>query len=110
MPLRLLGGISFILLFAALTSTAHAQSLPSPTPDDQLGMQPYGSFHGGDIDVIGLSNGTLSLNMPFLSYPQRGSLKFSFNLYYNNEAQHVALETVGKNLYSVWGYTGSYTP
>jgi RHS repeat-associated protein len=110
MRLDVLGKFSALFLFAAILSTAHAQSLPSPTYDDQLGLQPYGAYHGGDIDSVGLGNGTLTLHMPFLSYPQRGSLQFSFNLFYNNEPQHVAEEVEGTNTYYVWGYGGVYTP
>ena len=53
-----------------------------------MGEQAYQSYHGGDIDSVSLTNGTLSLNFPFLSYPQRGKLNLSFNLMYNNQAQH----------------------
>ena len=41
-----------------------------------MGLQAYQSYHDGDFDVINLSSGTLNLNLPFLSYPQRGELHF----------------------------------
>ena len=110
MRLRLLGKFSAVFLFTLIFGTAHAQSLPPTTFDDQVGLQPYGAYHGGDIDSVGLGNGTLTLHMPFLTYPQRGSLQFSFNLFYNNEPQHVAEEMEGNNVYYVWGYAGVYTP
>jgi hypothetical protein len=67
---------------------ASGQTLPNLTASDQLGIQPNGSYHGGDIDAVGLTNGTLTLNSPFLSYPQRGNLQLSFDLMYSNLPQH----------------------
>lgn len=76
------------LLLCALSPRIFAQTLPPVTSADQVGTQPYGSYHGGDVDSIGLTNGTLSLDLPILSYPQRGNLHVSFNLMYNNQPQH----------------------
>jgi len=84
---------------------AQAQSLPPFTSDDQMGEQAYQSYHGGDIDSVSLTSGTLTLNMPFLSYPQRGALHLTFNLMYNNQPQHQAqlcLPLTGK-CYWTWG-------
>jgi len=78
-----------LLIFVG-TSPSFAQTPPPPTADDEMGLQPFQSYHGGNIDAIGLSTGTLSLEVPFLSYPQRGNVHVSFNLYYNNQPQHVA--------------------
>jgi hypothetical protein len=83
-------GIRRILLtFAAIipflfgaAKTLHAQTLPPPLSDDQLGLQPFESYHGGAIDAISLSTGTLNIKMPFLTYPQRGKLQLSFDLLY----------------------------
>jgi hypothetical protein len=79
-----------ILLLAGLPAALPAQSLPAPTADDQLGLLPYQSYHGGEIDVVNLGNGGLTLNLPLLVYPQRGKLHLSFNLFYNDQAQHQA--------------------
>jgi RHS repeat-associated protein len=81
----LLSGLR-LLIFSAIP--AQAQTLPPTTAADQVGMQPYQSYNGGNFDVISLSTGTLNLNVPFLSYPQRGKLHLSFNLLYNNLGQH----------------------
>jgi hypothetical protein len=86
----------------------YAQNLPPFTADDQMGLQPYQSYHGGDIDHIGLANGTLNLDFPFLTYPQRGSLHLDFHLYYNNQPQHVGQYCVpgqGGQCRGLWGYT-----
>ena len=33
--------------------------------DDELGMLPYQSYHGGDLDSVSLSTGSLSIDLPF---------------------------------------------
>jgi hypothetical protein len=83
-----LSSILLILLLSAFLPRLHAQTLPPTTSDDQMGDQAYQSYHGGDIDSVSLTNGTLSLNFPFLSYPQRGALYLGFSLMYNNQSQH----------------------
>jgi RHS repeat-associated protein len=106
--MKLLAAAAALFCFFTAVSPAQAQTLPNPTSDDQMGMQPYQSYHGGDIDVVNLSTGTLNLNMPFLSYPQRGKLHLSFNLYYNNEWQHRGkLCPPHVSCEWIWGYNSS---
>ncbi len=98
------------LLLGFVSQAAFAQTLPPPTSDDTMGLQPYQSYHGGDIDSIGLTTGMLNLNFPFLSYPQRGKLHLSFNLFYNNRPQHLGELCTpngkgGQNCEFLWGYT-----
>jgi hypothetical protein len=100
-----------VLLLTVIAIPAHAQTLPPPTSDDQMGLQPYQSYHGGDIDVINLSSGTLNLNLPFLSYPQRGELHFGFNLFYNDQSQHITQYCPPKlNCTLYWGLTLTESP
>jgi RHS repeat-associated protein len=99
---------TFALLFMIVgffSNSLQAQTLPPPTSDDQLGMLPYQSYHGGDIDEVNLSTGSVSLNLPFLVYPQRGKLRLSFDLFYNNQSQHQAkfCPPVGACSW-LWGY------
>lgn len=49
-----------LFFLAAATTAAWAQSLPPQTADDQMGSQPFQSYHGGNIDQVGLANGTKS--------------------------------------------------
>jgi hypothetical protein len=58
-----------LLLLGALT--AHAQNLAGL----EQGIKPYGSYEGGDIDSVSMVNGSLTLHMPLLSYPQRGGIQ-----------------------------------
>ncbi len=66
----------------ALAPFAHAQDPQNPPPNFDTGLKPYGSFHGGDIDTVSMSQGGLSIHIPFLSYPQRGGkLKLDLGIY-----------------------------
>jgi RHS repeat-associated protein len=77
-----------IFLLCILSPQILSQTLPNIMAGDQLGELPYVSYHGGDIDAVSLTNGTLSLHIPIISYPQRGKLAVSFSLKYNNVLQH----------------------
>jgi hypothetical protein len=71
-----------VLFFAFASLSANAQT----TPDLLEGLTPYQSFHGGDIDLVNLSNGNLLLQIPLIDYPQRGgALKLSFSLIENSK-------------------------
>jgi len=108
--------LAVIFLFTAVLASARAQTLPPSGALEQTGMLPYVSYHGGDIDSVGLSNGTLSLHAPFLSYPQQGNVHLSFDLYYNNMPQHLGEFCTGNpnspTCYWEWGYApgGSILP
>lgn len=82
---RLLFVFSVLFLTAATcVPPALGQSAPL-TPDLEEGMKPYGSFHGGDIDQVSLSSGKLVLNIPLVSYPQRGGkIKLGFAIRWQN--------------------------
>ncbi len=98
-----------LMLLGISSTSVHGQTLPPTTSDDQQGMQPYQSYHGGDIDSINLSTGMLNLDVPFLSYPQRGSLHLSFNLYYNDSPQHLK-QICPQQGTCVWEWEGSNYP
>ena len=53
-------------------------ALPNPqseaqaiNPEYAVGVSPYQTYHGGDINSISTYNGSLSLRIPLVSYPQR---------------------------------------
>src|SRR6202142_181096 len=74
-----------VLAFFGLTSRVFAQS----NPNLEIGLRPYGSYEGGKIDTVSLTNGNLMLHIPLFSYPQRGSLPANMNLTYNNKNWYV---------------------
>ena len=102
--------VTSLIFVTFLLTSGQAQTLPPTTADDQAGEQAYMSYHGGDIDSISLNNGSLSLNLPFLSYPQRGKLHVSFNLMYHDSPQHqgyLCVTAGGKQTCTwTWGYGG----
>jgi YD repeat-containing protein len=78
--LSLLKSLLFILLLSNVLA-ANAQDLAGL----EQGIKPYGSYEGGDIDSISMVNGSLTLHIPLISYPQRGEkLHVSFSLVYAN--------------------------
>ena len=38
-------------------------------PVDDRGLKPFGSYAGGNLDSINMANGSLTLHIPFWSYP-----------------------------------------
>jgi hypothetical protein len=52
-------------------------------PEFNEGLRPFDSLHGGNIDSISMTNGSLSLHIPFWSFPQRGDkIKLDFFILY----------------------------
>jgi RHS repeat-associated protein len=103
--------VNFILI-VVVAELAQGQMLPQPTSADQLGEQPFGSYSASDIDSVGLTNGTLSLRIPLLSYPQRGKLHLDFDIVYNDQPQHwdAQCDSDGTNCINLWGWKGVNSP
>jgi len=80
--------LSFVLLPAV-------PCVAQTSPGLEQGFKPYGSYHGGDIDTVNLLTGNLTLNVPLLSYPQRGKLALQFFLVYNNASWQVKQTIAG---------------
>src|SRR5882724_10675920 len=69
-------------LFLAPSSDAQTGS----GPFSEVGLKPFGAFQAGGIDQINLLNGSLNLNIPLVSFPQRGgALHLGFNVSYQNQ-------------------------
>jgi RHS repeat-associated protein len=68
--------IAFIFPF-----TCAAQDLP----DVAQGLQPFVAYHGGQLDKVSTLNGTLTVRIPLVSYPQKGSsLALSYSVIFNS--------------------------
>jgi YD repeat-containing protein len=49
------------------------------------GIKPYGSYHGGDIDSVSMSNLNPGIHIPLIAYPQRGGkLNVGFEMVFDN--------------------------
>lgn len=68
----------YILMLFATVTMGFGQAV------NEQGIKPYGSYQGGDLDDINVSNGHLELHIPLLEYPQRGHLKLNFIARYHN--------------------------
>src|SRR5437879_2410251 len=56
------------------------------SPDLEQGTKDFGSYHGGAIDLVGLSNQNLFLHASPFAYSQRGDeLSYAVVLQYNNK-------------------------
>ena len=75
--------LCFALLasFMFLTGWSAAQD----SDDIQQGIKAYGTYHGGDIDSVSMINGNLMLDIPLVSYPQRGNLSLGYRLVSNGK-------------------------
>ena len=74
-------GIIFVATLAGSTAM-----LGQASPDVEQGTKPYGSYHGGAIDQVSLTNGNLTLQAEMLSYSQRGDeLAYPVVIRYNNK-------------------------
>jgi hypothetical protein len=73
---------SIVLFVFTLSVGADAQAPGDPTLTQ--GLKPYGSYSGGNVDLVSFEDGKLDLHIPLLSYPQRGKLQMNFTIRYNN--------------------------
>ena len=58
----------------AIAAMMLASSAARAQADFEKGFQAYQSYHGSDFDTVNLANGNLILNIPLLSYEQRGGV------------------------------------
>ena len=96
--------VSVSLLFLAFAGCIEAQT----DPDPQLGMRPYDGFDAGKIDQISTTTGGLAVDIPLISYPQRGgNLKLDFALHYQNSGAFANYQCFLGHCSYVWYPRGS---
>jgi RHS repeat-associated protein len=78
-------GIVSALIVAFLMLSGVRPSLAQDPDDIQQGLKAYGTYRGGDVDLVSMTNGSLTLNIPLVSYPQRGKLHLGFELVYRRK-------------------------
>jgi RHS repeat-associated protein len=87
------------LIIISFASSAVAQE----TQDYETGLNPYRSYQAGNIDSINLFNRGLNVDIPLISYPQRGGkLHLDFDLHYINQGNWYNC-TPGTNCSSFYG-------
>ncbi|HZR27779.1 MAG TPA: RHS repeat-associated core domain-containing protein, partial [Terriglobales bacterium] len=98
----------FVLVCFFLAVLAAAPCLAQTSPNLEQGFKPYGSYQGGNIDSVSLTNGNVILHIPIVSYPQRGGkLRLNFMALYNNKGWTVA-HTSSSPPQSFWSYNGGW--
>jgi RHS repeat-associated protein len=60
-------------------------ALAQNNPNEEQGLKPYDSFHGGDLDSVSLTTGGLALHIPLASFPQRGNLDLGFMVRFSSK-------------------------
>lgn len=90
-PFRMKHGFYGVAILMLSSLSFGQTTLPQVDAEATVGALPYQSYHGGDLDSISLTTGSLALNFPLVSYPQRGRLHLSFNVMYNDVPQHFQL-------------------
>ncbi len=97
-----------VILFVVALTPQIGRAQDNPT--FEMGLKPYGSYNGGDIDNVSLVNGSLSVDIPLISYPQRGGkLNLDMVMHYQNKsyfAQHIYVYGDFYS-YDYWQYDGT---
>jgi hypothetical protein len=76
-----------ISLLACIVLAPLAQAQLSVDPTLERGLKPYGTFEGGAVDSVSVTNGNLNLHIPLISYPQRGGkLHLGFYVKFDNNS------------------------
>jgi YD repeat-containing protein len=77
--------INCFVIFGLFVSVGAGCALAQDPDDTQNGIKAYGTYRGGDIDSVSMTNGNLVLHIPLLSYPQRGKVHLSYSLIYSHK-------------------------
>ncbi len=59
--------------------------LAQTSVNEEQGLKPHDSVHGGDLDSVSLTNGSLLHHIPLACFPQRGSLNLCFSVHSNTK-------------------------
>ncbi len=94
-----------LILLAILTGVA-TLAVGQGEPNLDTGTKPFGSYYGGQFDSVSTVNGTLTADIPLMSYPQRGGqLGLNFALHYQNRGFYRVTEC--SPCFSTWYWAQS---
>lgn len=80
--IKLLGAL--VLVFLAITIFC-GSTFGQTNVNEEQGLKPYDSWHGGDLDSVSLTSGGLVLHIGLVSFPQRGNMPLDFALRYSSK-------------------------
>lgn len=100
------------LSFAAVLTLTITFVICSPlsaqtTYDGNNNLPPFGSFSGGDFDIVSLQNGNLHISIPILTVPQRGG-SATYRYVYDTPSSKFGQFLIGKNQYESFVELGTY--
>lgn len=98
---------AILLLVVAFTVTF---GMCQSNVNEQQGLKPYDSLHGGDVDSVSLPSGSLSLHIGLAAFPQRGDIPLDFSLRYSSKAWQVKAKPSCYNPNCNPTYTFSWQP
>jgi hypothetical protein len=78
-----------LCVFVAILMTGIVPAIAQTNPNEEQGLKPYDSWHGGDLDSVSMTTGGLALHIPLASFPQRGNLDLSFMLRHSTKQRYV---------------------
>jgi YD repeat-containing protein len=100
--MRLLRVVCWLVASLMIISFAPS-AIAQETQDYETGLNPYQSYQSGNIDSVNLFNRGLNVDIPLISYPQRGGqLHLDFDLHYMNQGNWYDC-TPGTNCSSYYG-------
>ena len=92
-----------VLLLVVLASISASSGLAQnlQTPYSSPGQSPDAVYDESNVDSPNLTNGNLSLSIPFVSFPQRGhQLHLSFRIFYNDQRWFISNYCDGYDTYT----------
>ncbi|HEY5027837.1 MAG TPA: hypothetical protein VIK39_05465, partial [Candidatus Angelobacter sp.] len=78
-----------LCVFVAILMTGIVPAIAQTNPNEEQGLKPYDSWHGGDLDSVSMTTGGLALHIPLASFPQRGNLNLSFMVRHSTKQWYV---------------------
>ena len=99
---------SLVLMLIFVPTFHSSNAVAQDNPNLEIGLKPYGSFRGGNIDTISMNNGNLNVRIPIWSVPQRGGVGLSFSLVYNNKGYTIAKRCPPTGCYYQWSPNGLF--
>lgn len=76
----------FVFFFLLFTSNL---SFSQVDQELEIGFKPYGSYHGGDLDSINLTNNYPNVHIPLIDFPERGDISYAAIIRYMNKGWSV---------------------
>src|SRR5260370_28824599 len=74
-----------LLVVMAIVLSGSVLAVAQSNVNEEKGMKPYDSWHGGDLDSVSMTNGGVVYHIPLVCFPQRGGLELCFTVYANTK-------------------------